>query len=160
MQTTELELARQVQDALANLYDPAALRSHPLTAILDAGNLTNPQRGDAPRERLTAAIERLNPGPQVDPAARAWRPYRILHSRYIEARDPTEVQRELAISRSQYYREHESAIASLAALLSAQATTGTASGGPDSSPLVVPGAPRSHIAERDGTGGVQVEDRA
>src|SRR6478672_11444985 len=138
MQTTEAELARQVQDALANFYDPGALRSHPLTAILDAGNLTNPQRGDALRERLTAAIERLNPGPQVDPAARAWRPYRILQSRYIEGRDPAEVQRELAISRSQYYREHESAIASLTALLAAQRSAAVDVGRPDTSALPLP----------------------
>lgn len=109
----------QVRDALANLYDPVALQAHSLTGILvdTRKRLDSPQGGAALRERLLAAIERLKPGPHVDPVARVWRPYQILQLRYIEARDPGEIQHRLAMSKSQYYRDHESAHAALVALL-------------------------------------------
>jgi len=123
MQVTDAALATQVRDALANLYDPVALRAHPLARLLaPVGGLdSGSQGGPALRQRLIAAIDDLKPGPRVDENARASRPYRILQLRYVEGLDATEVQHRLALSKSQYYREHEAALASLVALISAGA---------------------------------------
>src|SRR5207247_3057147 len=48
---------------------------------------------------------------------RTRRPYHLMTLRYVERHDPVEVAHRLAISRSQYYREHESAITAVASLL-------------------------------------------
>lgn len=122
MQAVEDEFAKQTRDALASLYDPAALRAHPLSrALVPVDDLPSGAQGSALRDRLLAAIERLKPDPRVDHASRAWLPYRILQLRYVEARGPTDVQQELDMSKSQYYREHEGALASLTTLLREQA---------------------------------------
>jgi hypothetical protein len=119
MRLTRAEFARQARDALANLYDPVALQAHPLARILAHGTerAGNGAGGAALRARLIAAIEDLKPGPQVDPNAKAWRRYRLLKLRYAEAHDAAEVQRRLALGKSQYYREHEAALASLVAVI-------------------------------------------
>src|SRR3989442_822307 len=104
--------ATQLRHALANLYDPVTLALHPLGRLLaEAGAPERGSQGGALRQQLAMAIEDLKPGPEVDPSARPWRPYRILRLRYVECLEPTEVQHRLAISRSLYYREHESALA-------------------------------------------------
>src|SRR5439155_842988 len=69
------------------------------------------------RREVLSTIEALKPQPPLDTNARALRPYRLLQLRYVEANDPIEVQRRLAVGKSQYYREHEAALASLTALL-------------------------------------------
>jgi sugar lactone lactonase YvrE len=122
MQMTQAQFAGHVREALNNLYDPAALRAQPLAHLLmETDGLEGSSQGRATlHEQLLVAIERLKPGPQVDPSARAWRPYRVLQLRYVEGSDPTEVQHRLALSKSQYYREHEAALVSLVALLHAQ----------------------------------------
>ncbi len=106
---THAELARQVGDALSRLHDPVALRAHPL-----AGNPGGPA---ALRTELTTAIEALRPATQVDPSSRTWRRYHVLTLRYVEGLDAAEVGRRLSISRSQYYREHEAAVAAVAEIL-------------------------------------------
>jgi sugar lactone lactonase YvrE len=107
--SVEPELARQIGDALSRFHDPVALRAHPLSAR--HGGIA------ALRTELTSAIEALRPGPNVDPSNKAWRPYHLLTLRYLEGLDRAEVERRLAISKSQYYREHESAIAAVASHL-------------------------------------------
>ena len=64
------------------------------------------QLGEVLRQRLLEAIEALKPDPRVDRGSKAWSPYRVLHLRYVEAHDPVAVQHQLAMSKSQYYREH------------------------------------------------------
>jgi hypothetical protein len=119
MELTQAEFARHVRSAMARLYDHAALQSSPLalgTATEQRG-ARDVQAGTGLRQRLLDAIEAIQPGPQVDEGARAWRQYQILQLRYVEARDATRVQRELALSKSQYYREHEAALDSLVTVL-------------------------------------------
>src|SRR5690349_5580194 len=96
------ELIRQVGRALASLHDPAAMRSHPLAGLLgsDAGHA---RPGAALRQQLLEAIDALRAGPRVDARARSWRAYRIRQQRYLEMRDAVAIQRELAMSKSQYY---------------------------------------------------------
>jgi len=106
---TEADVTRLVTEALSRLHDPIALRAHGLA-----------ERSGGPaalRANLTAAIEALRPAPQVDASSRAWRPYHLLTLRYVEGLDPTEVARRLAVSRSQYYREQEAAVAAVTSVL-------------------------------------------
>ena len=106
---TQEELARQVGEALSRLHDPVALRAHPL-----AGRPGGPA---ALRTELTTAIESLRPAERVDPSSRVWRGYHVMTLRYIEGLDAAAVGRRLSISRSQYYREHEAAVAAMAEVL-------------------------------------------
>src|SRR4030095_11332038 len=112
------EFTRQARQALANLYDPAALRRNPLGEVLVPAGADRDGRsaGASLRDQVLAAVESLKPADQVDPRSRPWLLYRILLLRYVEARDPTAVQVELAMSKSQYYREHEAAVAADTAL--------------------------------------------
>jgi predicted ATPase len=116
----QAELVRQVRHALAKLYDPASLQNHPLTLLL-ALPAEQPghslQAGTALRQRLLQTIELLRPDGRADPDSSAWRPYRLLLLRYVEALDVVEVQHQLAMSKSQYYRDHEHAVERLATLL-------------------------------------------
>ncbi len=93
---------QDVRRVLANLHDPVVLR---------------PRGGETVRRQVIAAIESLRPEPTIDPTARAWRRYWILHWRYVEAVEAPAVQRRLAIGKSQYYREHEAALQALADVL-------------------------------------------
>jgi len=116
----QAHFARLVRSALARLYDPVSLNAHPLAPLLVADDLLgarNSPIGLALRKRLLDAIELLKPDPQVDQNSRTWRSYRLLLLRYAQAREPTEVQQQLASSKSQYYRDHEQALEQLAEVL-------------------------------------------
>jgi len=116
----QAHFARLVRSALARLYDPSSLNAHPLAPLLIADDLQgvrNSPIGLALRKRLLDAIELLKPDPQVDQNSRTWRSYRLLLLRYAQAREPTEVQQQLASSKSQYYRDHEQALEQLAEVL-------------------------------------------
>lgn len=109
MRVTPSNDTRLVSDALVRLHDPIALRRHTL-----ASHAGGPA---ALRSYLTSAIESLRPAPEVDISSKAWRPYRLLTLRYVEGLDATEAAHRLAVSRSQYYREHEAAVAAVASVL-------------------------------------------
>jgi predicted ATPase len=107
--------ARGLRRALADLHDAVALRRNPL--IQDVVLTNTADRTAALREWLVSGINALQPGTEAPPDARSWRPYRVLQLRYVEARSVVEVERLLAISTSQYYREHQAALDALTALL-------------------------------------------
>src|SRR5205809_1981299 len=113
------EFDGHVRDAYLKLYDPAALRTHPLADFLITEGGRSPiLRGESVLDRrLLAVVEDLRPGPHVNADARPWRLYRLLQLRYVEGFSAAEVQRKLAISKSQYYRDHEAALDAAAALL-------------------------------------------
>jgi predicted ATPase/DNA-binding CsgD family transcriptional regulator len=139
---------RLVQDALARLYDPVALRTHPLArrlALDGAAGAAPAQTGAALRRRLLEAIARLRPeGKAGEAAAGAWRRHRLLELRYVEALDPPAVQAQLGIEKSQYYREHARAVDALSTVLAGDSLGDSAAGaGPAAPPLGTagPGAP-------------------
>src|SRR3954466_16067383 len=66
---------------------------------------------------LLEAIEALRPPEALNSNTRRWRTYRLLRLRYVEGLTAVEAQRELSISKSQYYREHEAAISDLVQFL-------------------------------------------
>lgn len=146
------EFGGQVREALASLYDPIALQAHPLTRGLLSGDwpLRGARTGMALRERLLAAIEALKPAPHVAPTAKVWRAYHLLQLRYVEARDPVEVQRRLGLSKSQYYREQEVALACLVAVLWEHARAGQGAASVGAAGLDVEGGSGRLVEADDG----------
>ena len=96
-----------LRDALLHLYDPVQLQSHPLLRLApgDTGS-GGVGKGRLLRQALLDAIEALQPERGVAATSRAWRAYRILDLRYLEALDVAEVIGRVALSKSQYHREH------------------------------------------------------
>jgi hypothetical protein len=120
--------ARQVRDALAHLYDPAHLQTHPLARALGAfpgGTQQHDREGAAARaragrllhRRLLDAIGRLRPEGKASEVPGAVRLHRLLELRYVEALDPPAVQAQLGIEKSQYYREQARALGAIVSLL-------------------------------------------
>ena len=134
--------ARHVRAALALLYDPVSLRSHPLAQHAPARDRADAARGpgadpgQALRHRLLGAIARLRPaGKAGEAAAGAWRRHRLLELRYVEALPRAAVQEQLGLEKSQYYREHARAVDALVAVLAGDFRgDGAAEAGPAASP--------------------------
>ena len=98
--------------------------------------------GRALRQRLLDAIARLRPPAKAGEAAGAWRRYRLLELRYVEALAPAAVQAQLGIEKSQYYREHARAVE---AVVACSAPTGRGTG---RGPLALSAPPAAHPARR------------
>ena len=130
------ELARLVRDALARLYDPVFLQSHPLARMLPLppgadgrGSAGAARAGRVLRHRLLDVLARLRPeGKAGEAAAGAWRRHRLLELRYVEALAPPAVRAQLGIEKSQYYREHARALAAVVAALAGDLGTAGAAG--------------------------------
>lgn len=107
-----------VRDALLHLYDPVQLQSHPLLRLApgDVGR-GGVGKGRLLRQALLNAIEALQPERGVAATSRAWRAYRILDLRYLEALDVAGVIGRVALSKSQYHREHQRALHGVASVL-------------------------------------------
>ena len=112
-------LERMVKDALSSLYDYAALEIHPLIDVLPKRLLEQGEsRAEGVRRFLVASIDKLKP-PDVSgsTATLAWRPYRILHGRYVECSDLKTLEADLGLSARQLRREHARSLEALAALV-------------------------------------------
>ncbi len=103
---------RQVGHALAHLYDPEALRGHPLIVALGLEARPNPQ--EALRETLIAAVEALKPAPSAPSTSRTWRVYNLLQCRYVQQVDQEEAADQLGVSPRQVRREQQVAVRALA----------------------------------------------
>jgi len=105
-----VDFARLVQDALAHLHDPVSLLTHPLIPLI---GLRQEGRGTTAgkllQQHLLAAIESLRPdSTAVDDHAQ--RSFQILELRYVQARAIAEIIECLAVSRSEFYRDHRRAV--------------------------------------------------
>ncbi len=104
----------EIRDALAHLYDSAYLISHPLIqripGCLQQDAMTAAQNL---RRVLLEAIENLRPPSQTSTDDPAWRPYLVLHHRYVLGKEPQELERELGLSRRQRQREQQRGIEAL-----------------------------------------------
>lgn len=98
------EFDQWVRSALNHLYDVPYLQAHPLTRIMITHN-NRIGRSQQLREVLLGAIDAMRPQAGVQQGSAIWRGFRILELRYIEGLTPTATMAELAISRSQFYKE-------------------------------------------------------
>lgn len=106
------EFTRQVNHALAHLYDPDVLQKHPLLVALGFNN--QPKAQSLLREKLIQSIEELKPSPDVPIESRAWRVYKILHIRYIQQMDQEQTAYQIGVGVRHLRREQNTAVQSLA----------------------------------------------
>lgn len=105
-----------VAKALAHLYDLPYLQTHILGEIL-IENPAREGRGRALQQILLEAIQALQPTIDSAGSAHAWRTYRYLFLRYVQARAPLDVANDLMISARQSRRTYRDAVDALASLL-------------------------------------------
>ena len=111
-----------IRDALSNLYDYAALETHPLASVFPPPPGEPRSHAEHLRHVLLRAIERLQPPDRAcSPGSVEWRPYLILHGRYVEGLNLHELQSQLSLSDRQLRREHSRALQAVAAWLWEQA---------------------------------------
>ncbi|GAB4526337.1 MAG: hypothetical protein Kow0063_00480 [Anaerolineae bacterium] len=113
------EFERLVRDALANLFDQAALATHPLAALIGHQAGTPQFRSDQLRQALLEAIAHLRPAGEKEPrpCSQEWRPYLVLHGRYVDGSSLQQLQSALSLSERQLRREHSRAVHAVATLL-------------------------------------------
>lgn len=135
--------ASQVRDALSHIHDPAYLQTHPLTRFLpEWSSARRAVLGRALRQALLEAVESLQP---TGDNASAARHSRILSMRYVEGLDARDIQAELAISRAQFYREHQTALEAVVSVLRGRwGIDGGARRGSVSFPFEVQGLAQEH----------------
>jgi CheY-like chemotaxis protein len=114
---TRAEFAERVHDALSRLYDLAHIRSHPLAEMLAPEGANPLERSQELRRVLLDAIRAVRPAAGVPAHSPDWRGYRILELRYIEGLEPRTIMGELAIGRSQYFREQAHALGAVTDVL-------------------------------------------
>jgi CheY-like chemotaxis protein len=112
------EFSTQVADAYEHLYDLVYLGTHPLTGLIVPAT-TGGHRENAWKlhQTLLDAIEELDPGPKAPTFSREWRRHRLMALRFVDGLGPEAVASQLAVSRRQYYRMHETAIEAVANVL-------------------------------------------
>ena len=115
---TRDEFANWMCDALNRLYDSLYLQTHPLAdAFADRENDALVHRSQNLRRILLEAIRAMHPNSGVPAQSPDWRAYRILELRYIEGLSPSEVMDQLALGRSQYYRDQARVLEALTDVL-------------------------------------------
>ena len=108
-----------IRDRLNNLYDSAALESHPavFSAIPIPSGFTG-NKGDYIRKIFEDAIEELQPArKEMVITSSEWRPYLILKKRYVDGIGIQVLSEELAISQRQMRRDHHKALETLSDIL-------------------------------------------
>jgi CheY-like chemotaxis protein len=102
---------------LANLHDYVVLEKHPLNELFPRIDASL-SRAEHLRRTVAAAIESLKPQHlRFDVSATEWRYYLILHGRYIEGANLSELQNQLALGDRQERRIHMRALDLLQAVL-------------------------------------------
>lgn len=109
-----------VHDAYNHLYDSHHLQQHPLMNVL-VGAVTveadSFQRSQALRRLLLDAIQSLRPQPGMPAQSPDWRIYSLLELRYIERLSPSEAMQQLALGKSQFFRDQARALDTVTNLL-------------------------------------------
>ncbi|NTV37475.1 MAG: hypothetical protein HGA53_11035, partial [Anaerolineaceae bacterium] len=108
-----------VKDILNNLYDIAALETHPL--LVSTFNIPDEyrlNRAEYARQLVLDTIEQIKPvRREENTASPEWRPYIILHRRYVDGINLQELAEQLSISPRQMRRDQHKAIEALTELL-------------------------------------------
>jgi len=108
-----------VKDALTNMYDFAALETHPLNDVgIDPPSDYKGSRGDFLKSVLLDCINSLKPEDrEYDPLSIEWRTYEILCNRYIENLNYAELEKQLSLGERQIRRNLKKAIRAIAFIL-------------------------------------------
>jgi len=115
---THEKFAEWVRDALNQLYDTPSLQKHPLAVLLaEEGPGATAHRSQNLRQVLLEAMRALRPAPGVPAQSPDWRAYRILELRYIEGLSPRDVMSQLALGKSQYFRDQGRVLEALTEML-------------------------------------------
>ena len=124
MSETARDFGRDVQSALAVLYDTIALQTHPLVRHVQSARkraLSPVSAGRLLRQALLEMIASLRPAGRaaMDRAVgdRDGRAHLLLELRYVDGLDPEAIQQRLGISKSLYYLEHKRALSAAIASL-------------------------------------------
>jgi CheY-like chemotaxis protein len=116
--STQEEFCQQVKDALKHLYDYPHLEEHPLALrFWPRIGRRGPSRAQRLSRLLLETIEELNPAEASFEERSPARFYALLVYRYVEERPLADILGELSVSRRQFFREQQKAIAMLASLL-------------------------------------------
>ncbi len=127
-----------LRQALADLFDPVALRKNPLIEKLGLADELNP--ASALRTVMIGAIESLKPIPIAPASATAQRYYQILSQRYVQQYKQQDVANQLGISPRHLRREQAEAIRALAEYLQHRYSLSEASSSVPSDAASVPAA--------------------
>jgi CheY-like chemotaxis protein len=112
------ELAHQVRNALAHLYDYAYLQNHPLAKLVDnSANLDEVTRAQRLRRMLLDCIEALCPQTQEAMRSDAARAHALLTYRYVDGIGLGEIASRRGLSERQAYRELDKGVEAVASLL-------------------------------------------
>lgn len=111
------EFAKQIRQALENLYDFAYLQNLELTNALSEQGQSLDKSVRQLRADLIDAIERLKPDGNLPPHAKERRPYDLLYGRYVQGLNTTELVEELMISVRQLRRENKRALEAVTELM-------------------------------------------
>ncbi len=149
---TDASFHEQIADAYEHLYDIAALRSHPLVGLMPA-KLESKARAWRLHGVLLKAIDDIAPGASAPPHSKEWRRHRLMTLRYVEGLAVQNTAAELSISRRQFYRVHEEAIAAIADVIALTSSGATEAVVPDRLDLLRSEAARvtsgSHVSPSD-----------
>ena len=113
-----VEFTAQVANAYNHLYDLVYLRTHPLADVVTPdAEISHKKKAWLLHDVLLGVIEELDPGFHAPADGREKRRYRLLSMRYSEGSPSKAVADALSISLRHYYREHDTAIEAVAAIL-------------------------------------------
>jgi len=105
------------KDLMAHIHDFAALETHPLAMMLEIPESYQSSRGHYIQKLVLDQVEQFRPAGNPSIEAIEWRPYLILHQRYVEGMSSQELADYLAISKRQMRRDHSKALQALAGRL-------------------------------------------
>jgi CheY-like chemotaxis protein len=106
------------KDLISRLYDPTILETHPLADSFPLREGAPARRAESIRHLILSEIEQLRPpGKEILLQSPEWRPYLILHKRYVEGLPPLEVAAALYIGDRQFRRDHSRALQALSTLI-------------------------------------------
>ena len=125
------ELIEEIRDCLSHFYDSAYLVQHPLLQRFQG--LLGSSSATAVRELrrvFLRLVEDLRPQGGISLDDPAWRPFNVLHQRYVLGKELAALEIELALGRRQIQREQHKALEALAiALLERESLSDRAVGG-------------------------------
>ncbi len=104
------------KDLISHLYDVTVIETHPLSQHFPIDKISDSStcRAEAIQKLILQEIELLRPpGKEPQPQSPEWRPYLILHKRYVLGESPRDIASALYIGDRQFRRDHSRALQAL-----------------------------------------------